>query len=348
MRLVSLAGVLTLLYVTQASAQNAPPSTTTVPELETVLVTGVQPGPGMWKVSKGEHVLWVLGTLAPLPKHISWQSHDVESTIAKSQEVILPPEVVISAKVGFFGMLGVLPSLIGVRKNPDDAMLKDVVSADLYARWTVLKARYIGRSSKVETWRPIFAALDLYDAAIEKSGLVDSKLVQNKVKTAAKHARVKTTVPRVELALDDAKATIKDFKSTSLDDLDCFRKTLDRIDTDLVAMTARANAWATGDLDGLRQLPYTDQMIACRSAVSEASIASKHGMDDVDARVERAWLVAATTALDENDMTFAMLPISHLLDAEGYLSRLRAQGYVVEEPESAQAMAVGSPAGGKL
>jgi len=78
MRVVSLAGVLTLLYVTQASAQDAPPSTTTVPELETVLVTGVQPGPGMWKVSKGEHVLWVLGTLAPLPKHISWQSHDVQ------------------------------------------------------------------------------------------------------------------------------------------------------------------------------------------------------------------------------------------------------------------------------
>lgn len=143
MRLISLAGAWTLLSVTHALAQSVPitPSTTTVSELETVVVTGVQPGPGMWKVSRGDHVLWVLGTLVPLPRHISWQSRNVESTIAKSQEVILAPEVSISAKVGFFGMLGVLPSLIGVRKNPNDAKLKDVVPADLYARWTVLKAR---------------------------------------------------------------------------------------------------------------------------------------------------------------------------------------------------------------
>jgi len=340
MRFILLTGMLTLLCVTHASAQNAP-STTTVPELETVVVTGAQPGPGMWKVSKGERVLWVLGTLAPLPKHISWQSHDVESRIAESQEVILAPEVRISAKVGFFGMLGVLPSLIGLRKNPNGAALKDVVPADLYARWTALKARYIGHSNKVETWRPIFAALALYDAAIEKSDLIDSMLVQNKVKSAAKRARVKTTVPRVELALDDPKATIKDFKSASLDDLDCFRKTLDRIDKDLGTMTGRANAWATGDLEGLRQLPYTDQMTACRSAVSEASIASKHGMNDIEARVEQAWLGAAITALDNNEMTFAILPISHLLGAEGYLSKLHARGYVIEEPGSSQAMAIG-------
>lgn len=162
------------------------------------------------------------------------------------------------------------------------------------------------------------------------------------MKTAAKHAHIKTTVPRVELALDDPKATIKDFKSASLDDIDCFRKTLDRIDTDLGTMTARANAWAKGDLNGLRRLPYTDQMAACRSAVSEAGMARKHGMADVDSRVAQTWLDAATTALNKNDVTFAILPINHLLDTEGYLAKLSAQGCVIEEPEaSAQAIAVG-------
>ena len=29
---------------------------------ETILVAGQRPGPGLWKVSKGDHVLWVFGT----------------------------------------------------------------------------------------------------------------------------------------------------------------------------------------------------------------------------------------------------------------------------------------------
>ena len=44
------------------------------PVLEAVVVTGVQPGPGLWKVSKGEHVLWILGTLSPLPNQMQWDS----------------------------------------------------------------------------------------------------------------------------------------------------------------------------------------------------------------------------------------------------------------------------------
>lgn len=337
MRRVFLTFLLASSCVHSAFAQNASaselPTAINVPELDTVVVSGAQPGPGMWKVSKDNHVLWVLGVLSPLPKHITWQSQDVEAVIAKSQQVLTSPEVVLSAKGGFFSQLAMLPSLIGVRKNPDGATLEQVVPADLYARWSVLKARYIGRSGKVEKWRPIFAAIELYDAAIEKTGLVDSGLVQKKVKVAAKRAGIETTAPRVELVLDDPRAAIKEFKSASLDDLDCFRKTLDRIDTDLGTMTARANAWATGDLDALRKLPYIDQMTACRSAITEASLAHKRCMTDVAARVEQAWLDAATTALAKNQVTFAMLPIIHLVDAEGYLSKLRAQGYAVEEPE---------------
>ncbi|GAA0723342.1 TraB/GumN family protein [Dokdonella soli] len=318
------------LFAQDAASESS--AIASVTQLDTLVVSGVQPGPGMWKVSKGDHVLWVLGTLSPLPKKIEWQAHEVEAAIAQSQEVLASPEVAVSANVGFFGQLALLPSLIGIRKNPDDASLEQVVPPELYARWSVLKGKYIGRSNKVEKWRPIFAALELYEAALEKAGLADSGIVQKKVKAAAKRAHVVTTTPRVELVIDEPKATLKEFKSTPLNDLDCFRKTLDRIDTDLGTMTARANAWATGDLDALRKLPYTDQMTACRAAITEANLARKRGMTDVDTRIEKAWLDAASAALVKNQVTFAMLPIRHLLAADGYLSRLRTQGYAVEEP----------------
>ena len=56
-----------------------------------IVISGAQPGPGMWKVSKGDHVLWVLGTLSPLPKSMEWQSRDVEAVFAQAQEVMSAP-----------------------------------------------------------------------------------------------------------------------------------------------------------------------------------------------------------------------------------------------------------------
>jgi hypothetical protein len=47
-------------------------------ELDTVLVTGIRPGPALWKVSKGDHVLWILGTYSPMPKKMTWNSAAAE------------------------------------------------------------------------------------------------------------------------------------------------------------------------------------------------------------------------------------------------------------------------------
>ena len=46
-------------------AVQAPAAPPTVVDLEAMVVRGQQPGPGLWKVSKGDHVLWILGTLSP-------------------------------------------------------------------------------------------------------------------------------------------------------------------------------------------------------------------------------------------------------------------------------------------
>jgi uncharacterized protein YbaP (TraB family) len=322
-----------MLCIAGTAAAQAPEPAAPVAQMETVVVTGEQPGPGLWKVSKGDHVLWVLGTLTPLPKNMTWQSKEVEALIAQSQAVIAPPEVEVKADTNFFGRLALLPSLIGVRKNPDGKTLEEVVPADQYARWLALKARYIGRSGKIEKWRPIFAALELYDEAIEKSGLTRSNVARQKVKEAAKNAGIEPTVPRVELLVEHPRTVVREFKDTPLDDLDCFRKTLDRIDADLGAMTKRANAWATGDVEALRKLPYADQMDACKAAVTETGLARRLGVVDLEARARRAWVDEAAKALDAHRVTFAMLPIRSLLAGDGYLAELAARGYKVESPD---------------
>ena len=301
--------------------------------METIVVTGVQPGPGLWKVGKGDHVLWVLGTLSPLPENMQWRADEVGERIAQSQAVFETPEVGLKADIGFFGRLALMPSLIGVRNNPDGRKLDDVVPADLYARWKPLKERYIGRSGKVEKWRPLFAAMELYKAAIRKNGMtVGASAIHDKIEEFTKRAKIKPTPIQVVVDIDKPRDAIKAFKKSSLDDLDCFAKTLDRIETDLGTMKQRANAWATGDLDALRALPYTNQFVACTQAIQRASVLREAG--DLDARVKQAWLDAAAKALDANASSFATLPMDAVVGKDSYLSVLRERGYAVEAPDA--------------
>jgi hypothetical protein len=48
-------------------AGNAVAEAGPIKDLETLVVTGVQPGPGLWRVSHEGNVLWILGTVSSLP-----------------------------------------------------------------------------------------------------------------------------------------------------------------------------------------------------------------------------------------------------------------------------------------
>jgi hypothetical protein len=302
--------------------------------VEEVLVTGQQPGPGLWKVSRPDdesgHVLWILGTHGPLPRKLVWRSRELESALATSQAVIAP--VAMDAKVGPLGGITLLPSLIGIRDNPDGLELKDVVPAELYARWLPLKERYIGRDRDVEDWRPIFAAQKLYESALRKAGLERSGVIWPAVEKLARKSKVPVTEPEVEIKVDKPRAAIKDFKRTPLDDLECFAKTIERLESDLDLMRERANAWAMGDVKRLRQLTYVDNASACIAAVLDSRFMQERGAAQWPELRAQAWLTAVERAFATNASTVAVLSIDQILKPDGYVARLRAKGYVVEDP----------------
>jgi uncharacterized protein YbaP (TraB family) len=315
----------------QTPNQAQPPADVAATELDQVLVTGEQPGPGLWKVSKDDHVLWILGTLAPLPKKMSWRSKDTEAVIADSQEVIGDSSAKIN--VGFFRGLTLVPSLLRARKNPDGAKLKDVLSAEQYARWSALKAKYIGRDNGIESRRPMLAAQELYEKAVDRSGLSSKNAAWDVVKQAAKKNKIPVTSPKIDIELDDPKATIKEFETTPVAaDIACLETTMQRIETDMQSMQLRANAWASGDLNALRSLPYPDQKVTCLAAVSSAP-GLRDRVQQVQERMVNAWMTAVQTALAKNRSTLAVVSIAELVKPNGRLARLRALGYTVEEPQ---------------
>src|SRR3546814_3226630 len=86
--------------VTRDASPAAAPTPDDIVDMDAVVVSGVLPGPRMWRVSKGDNDLYILGTLSPLPKRMEWMSREVEDTIARSQAVIAPPSVAVHSDVG--------------------------------------------------------------------------------------------------------------------------------------------------------------------------------------------------------------------------------------------------------
>ena len=300
-------------------------------EVEQVVVYGVRPGPELWRVYKGEHELWVLGTLSLLPKKMVWHSKIVETVIEESQVMLLPPSA--DADIGFFKSLSLMTSIIGIKKNPDGKKLKDVISKELYARWLVLKKKYMGRDSGIEKTRPIFASQELFNTAIKKIGLVNDTKVQKKVRKLAKRNKLEFITPTLNIEIKKPKAAIKKFKKSEISDIECFTTTLDRLEGDLEVMRLRAEAWANGDISVIKELKYPNQNKACGNAFLNSDVVQDTGMKDIVPRMRAVWLEAALKSLVENKSTFALLPISNLMGEKSYLNDLSELGYTIDVPK---------------
>jgi hypothetical protein len=138
--------------------------------------------------------------------------------------------------------------------------------------------------------------------------------------------------PSLELPTDKAKQALKEFSKQSLDDVECLSQTMGRLESDLDALRRRANAWAVGDVAALHSMSIHEPGPACLNAVMSAAVLEKYGLKDLPQRIADLWIENAESALDKNTSTFAILPVSQLLDPHGWMERLRAKGYVVEEP----------------
>ena len=104
-----------------------------------VVVEGRHEGPRMWRVRQGDHVLWILGTVSPLPKKMVWQPDQVQAVLGQVQEVIPAwPSYGIGANP--ITALRLYIQWRHMQKPPDHLPLRETLPPDLYARVQALKA----------------------------------------------------------------------------------------------------------------------------------------------------------------------------------------------------------------
>ncbi|WP_232823643.1 TraB/GumN family protein [Dyella sp. C9] len=306
-----------------------PASPATAVELQTVTVHGEQPGPALWEVRKGSHVLWVIGTLLPLPTHAEWQSPELNNALANSTELLEAPSAYLKMPPSLFSRLALQPS---AKLNPGGVTLESLLSPEMYARWRVLRHKYLGDDDALEYQRPIVVAEQLYDKALRSAGLSNDVDVPGLVEKIAHRHGVRVIGVRYELVITRAppvKATDKDQQQG----VACLDETMHMVEKDIPALAARANAWATGDMTSLQDLMKGTHYDPCVVAAINGDFEHQLNVPDLPKRIEDTWIEAAQAALTRNRSTVAILTMDQVMAPDGYIARLKSLGYQVRPPD---------------
>src|SRR5580698_444591 len=176
-----------------------------------VVVEGKHEGPRMWRATKGGHTLWILGTITPLPRKMTWQSDSVETVLQQTQEV-LPAWPSIGVGANPFTAIRLYFTWRKIQKSPDHTKLQDQLPPPLYARFSALKARYAPHDNKLEELRPMLAGGRLLDEALDASGLTMRNEVQKTVLKLASKQGVK--IHQTRMKVEDPVDVLKDLGDT--------------------------------------------------------------------------------------------------------------------------------------
>ena len=303
-----------------AQATAAPTQQATAPLLDDVVVTGERPGPGMWHVHRGNAHLWILGSLSPLPRGITWRSKQLEDILATTNQVVVQKPFDIGiARVLWLLLTERTLLMVGGGKR-----LKDVLPAPLHARFAVQRAKYTEDADKWERFRPLIAAAFLQQAAFHQVGLSTRLDLGAAVRILAKKHGVRIEELKVA-GVHDVLDALKEMPPAT--ENACVDASLVTVEKDLPRLVDRAQAWAAGNIERLQALRTPVEVDACRAALDAGS-----GASDLIAQVRRTWLESMEKYLSTGGVTVAVVNTDVLWEKGGLLDELRAKGYDIDAP----------------
>jgi uncharacterized protein YbaP (TraB family) len=288
--------------------------------MDDMVVTGERPGPGLWHVHRGTAQVWIMGSMSPLPKGITWRSTQVEQLLDSTHQVLVQKPF----EIGIARILWLLITERSVLMITGGKRLKDVLPAELHARFATQRAKYTSDPNKWERFRPLIAAAFLQQAAFHQVGLSTRVDLGAAMRTLAKKHHVQ--VEEIKIAgVSDVMDALKTLPPAT--ENTCVAASLVTIESDLPRLVDRAQAWANGNVERIEKLREPAEVDACRAAL-DAGV----GAADLIARMRRTWLSTIEAHLENGGVTIAVMNIDMLLEPGGVLDELRAKGYEVDAP----------------
>ncbi len=290
------------------------------PALDEIVVTAERAGPGMWHVHHGDASVWILGSISPLPRDITWRSKQVESVLESTSQVLVQKPIEISVP-------RILWVLIADRKLlmvGGGKKLKDVLPPELHARFAAQRSKVTDDASKWERYRPIIAAAFLQQAAFHQVNLSMRLDLGAALRELAKKHGVR--IEEVKVAgVSDMLEALKTMPAQT--ERTCVEASLSTVETGLPRLVDRAQAWAHGNVERIENTPELKDVDACRNALDAGK-----GAFDVIGRIRQTWLDTIDKYLRSAGTTIAVVNLDLLLERGGLLDQLRAKGFEIDAP----------------
>jgi uncharacterized protein YbaP (TraB family) len=303
------------LFSAACRADQAPPQV-----LDEMVVTSERTGPGLWHVHRGTAQVWILGSMSPLPRGITWRSKQVEQVLDGTDQVLVQKPFDI-------GIARILWLLITERKLlmvGGGKRLKDVLPADLHDRFAVQRAKFTDDPNKWERFRPLIAAAFLQQDAFHHVGLSARLDIGASMRILAK----KHHVPVEEIKIAGVGDVLEALKTLSpATENACVKASLATTESGLPRLVERAQAWANGNVERIANLPEPPEVDACRAALDAGT-----GAADLITLMRGTWLGILEKYLQKGGVTVAVVNIDMMLEHGGLLDELRAKGYEVDAP----------------
>lgn len=314
--------VLALLLPLSSTANPDPAADADEPEMQVVLVRGVQAGPALWKVQSGEHVMWLLGEISPYPRQVKWRSKDFVRLLARSQELLIDFSGYwfIDDETG--------KALTKAERLPLTAKLKDVISPELHARVAATAAKF--GNPELEPWYAFAATNRLVSAAMRKLEMESFSVRFEAARLGEWHKIKVTPFATPEISFEQR---LRNWQQPANEV--CLKRLVDAIEDGGSGVLQLANAWSVGSISALRELVplYSFSRDGFRAGeCADAMHGSEQNARDYKQRRNKFWLDEAERALKENRSTMAVVLMSELFEPDGYLAALRARGYEITEP----------------
>jgi hypothetical protein len=312
---LALAFATAVLTMAAAPAPSAPPVQDWT-NVETVVVTAPAPGPALWHVTKGDSEVWILATVTPIPKDMTWDQTEVASLIKGANAVILPPR----GTVGFFEGSWFLMTSLGTLEQPDGTTLVSTLPEPLKSRFIAARTRIDEDADRYDSYLGGVAALRLESDYWDHANLTPYE-PQRTIEHLASRAGVRAK-PAAEYP---AMGIIKQVPSMSpAAHLRCMEFAVSDIETQEAHAVPAARAWSTGNLAGIKAHYIETRLDDCLQQNAAYATLRETATRDMTN--------AIMAALAKPGRAVAVMPTGLLLHKGAVLERLEAAGLTVQGP----------------
>ena len=299
-----------------AAAPVAAPPISDWSNIETVVVTAKRPGPALWHVVRGPSEVWILPTVEPAPSDLKWDSNDVARLLKGARVLLLPPR----GQVGLFEGTWFLLTGLGTLELPEGQTLEGSLPPSLKSRFIAAREKLHEEAERYERYLPAVAAV-----VLESDYWNANSLKFNATQRTVEHLATLALVRPRTIATYSAMDVIHDVpKLSPAANLNCLEDALTDIDIETVHARSAAQAWAIGDVDGIKAHYSETKLDSClQQSGVYAALRDKEISDVAN---------AITQVLDKPGKSFAVMPIGVWLRKGGVLERLEASGLTINGP----------------